>query len=496
MSNQSSPLAAGALRGFLWIFGSSLVGAVLRLALFAVLARLVLPADFGVITAALILIGLADLLIGIGAGPAIIQRPSLSDDEIATAFWTTLLIAGMVSGLAVLVRQPLAALLGVIETADVIPVLTLVFLFKGLQALPASLLRRDMRFREIALVDTACFLLSYGIVGISLALTGHGYWALVIATVVHSLLQCGLFWSFARPGLAGKISVQALQTLYTFGAGVTFTRVVHEVLTSADKWVVGRFMGAESLGFYGRASALANFPHGFVANAIDKVIFSAFSRRQADLPALRTACLRAYSLTAFALVPLSAFVAVVAPEMVRILLGEGWEQAVLPLQVLAFASCFRSNIKLTSALAQAVDRVLSLSAVVAVQGLLTVGLCLGGSRWGMVGVASGYLIAGVSQLLISMWLNSRIVGAIGRSEWKYILRDAAIQLSLVLVLAGGFAVWLRHLQAPALVVIFFPAMICIAIYLLPLLVPRLPWGQDLRWAAAMLFRGDPREAHL
>lgn len=480
------PLATSAIRGFLWILSSSLLGAVVRLTLFALLARLVSPADFGVITAALILVGLADLLIGVGAGPALVQKLELRADELSTAFWSTLVITVLGAAGMIWVREWLAALIGVPEVDVVVPVLALVFLFKGLQALPVSLLRRAMRFRDLALIDAVCFVLSYGGAGLSLALMGYGYWSLVYATVVQAVLQCALAWLLARPNVEGPFTLEAFRSLYVFGAGATFTRVAHELLSGVDKWLAGRMLGAEGLGVYGRAYALANFPHGFVANAIDKVVFSAFSKRQADVQGLRNACLRAYSLVAFALLPAAALVAILAPEIVRILLGPGWEKVVGPLQLLAFAACFRSNLRLSSALAQAVGRVFSLSAIVAVQGVVTFLLCLFGSQWGLEGLAAGYLAACIVQLFISMWLNARIVGAIAARDWLRIGRDAVIQMTLVLLLAGGFATWLRHLAAPAVLVVLLSGLLCVGVYLAVLLIPRLPWGADLRWAVELL----------
>lgn len=134
-----------------------------------------------------------------------------------------------------------------------------------------------------------------------------------------------------------------------------------------------------------------------------------------------------------------------------------------------------------------------LSLAVLAQGLVTLGLCVAGSFYGESGVAGAYLVAGVVQLAISMGLNGRIVGRIAWADWSRIGRDALIQATLVLALAGGVALWLRHLQAPSLVIVFIAAVVCGVLYGAALLAPPRWWGADLRWAVAMLGRAPGRD---
>lgn len=393
MSRTTESLTNRTARAAQWGFAASVLGAASQLAIGVLLARLLTPADFGVVTLALTLLGFAQPLADLGVGSAIVQRSMLTDRHVRTAFtFSVLLSLGMATAIALL--APLGA--GALREPRVTPVLRVLaagLAFRGVAVVAGALLRRQLDFRSQFFISIVCFVLGYGGVGVTLALFGYGLWSLAwgftVQTALVSLAQLIALRHSVRPLLGGP----ELRELLAFGFGASLSAWVNYFALHGDNLVIGRWMGAASVGLYDRAYSLMNLPHTHIGTVISRVLFPAMAQVQKEPVRLRRGYLLGTRLTATIAAPLMATMVVAAPHLVPAVYGSQWNEAVLPLQILCVAGYFRALYHLGGAVAQSVGSVYRELWRQAVYSILVIGGALVALPQGLPGVATAVSLA-------------------------------------------------------------------------------------------------------
>jgi O-antigen/teichoic acid export membrane protein len=409
MAELTAPLAERVQNALGWRLLAKSCAFGLRLVVLVVLARLVSVVDFGLVGQAVIVTGLAALVSEIGMGPALVQCRQLTETHIRVAFTVSFLI-GLALMAAVWFAAPLAAV--AFRSPEVVPVLRLISwscLFTALGATASSLLQRSLAFRTLFKVEFTSYFLGYGVVGVGLALGGYGVWALAWAPVTEALLRAGLLYVACRHPVRPSLSRAEARELLRFGAGVTLSRLANYVALTGDNFVVGRQFGPAALGLYGRAYQLMTLPIAATSHAAEAVLFPAYAEIQNEPERLRRAVLASISLSALAVFPMLAALAIAAPELVVGVLGPEWEGAVVPLQILCAGATFRVIYNLGDSVAQGRGAVYAQSWRHAVYAMCIFGGSLLGTRWGITGVAAGVVGALVVIYLLMAQLTVRLV---------------------------------------------------------------------------------------
>jgi PST family polysaccharide transporter len=265
-----------------------------------------------------------------------------------------------------------------------------------------------LAFRRLALISVLSYFLGYGVVGVTLALMGAGVWALVGASLTEfgtrSMMQLA-----SRPHpKTGPLDRAALWHLLVFSGGLTLRRFGHQLSQGLDNIVVGRWLGAEALGLYGRAYQLVSMPPATLGKAMGAVMFPVLSRVQDDRPRLAAAYRRSTAVIALLAIPAAAAVIVLAPELITVMLGADWLGVIVPLQILAPGIFFRLIFQLSDALGVAAGTVY---AVAWRQGAFAAAVLVGaliGQYWGLPGVAFGVLAAQTFSYLLVSQLSLRL----------------------------------------------------------------------------------------
>jgi O-antigen/teichoic acid export membrane protein len=435
-------LTTRTVASFGWAFSGAATQAVLKIVVLAVLARLLTPEDFGTITAALTVVALAELFTQIGVAPSVVQAPILTESHIRTAFTLTL-IMGIVAATATLLAAPIIARqLGMPDIENVIRVLSVVFLVRGLSSVAESYLQRQMRFRALSINMVLSYLFGYAIVSIVAAAMGLGIWALVAGNVVQALLSSAGFLVQARLPLRLQLDRSVLGQLIRFGFGLTLARIGNYVATNIDYIIVGRTLGPAALGFYSRAYLLLMQPAQLFGSISDKVLFPAMSSIQTDRTRFNQAFYRSVGLVALATLPISAFIVIFAPEIIEILLGPNWSEIVPAFQILMGFLFFRTGYKIVTTVLRARGSVYSLAIWQWIYGGLIAAGAFFGHFGGLEGVAIGISLA----IFLSFWLGLAIAqNRIGVSLVTVLVvvgRNLLIGLAvalLALAIRAGFA---------------------------------------------------------
>jgi O-antigen/teichoic acid export membrane protein len=431
-----------------WMASASGANAVLRILVLIVLTRLLTPVDFGVVSAALIVIGFSAVFSQLGLAPALVQRRDLEPVHIQTAFVSSAVFGLAFAGLIWLLAPQIAAFFHMRDSADVLRTLAWLFPLRGVSSVAESLAQRDLGFSWLAKRDVLSYALGYGVVGIGLAWAGWGVWALVAAQLAQGVLDAGLLLARYPPSWRIAPSGRAFRELLDFGAGFTLARVASFLANQGDNIVVGRVMGPAPLGIYTRAYQIMAAPTSLLGDVLDRVLFPTMARVQGDRQRLATAYLQAVASIALVMLPVGVVMTVLAPEFVTVLLGPRWGAVVAPFQVFAIALLFRTSYRMSDSLARATGAVYRRAWRQAVYAALVFLAAWVGSRWSVAGVAVGVL----ASLTVNFFLMAHLSLGVSGLTWRG-FAAAHLPAMLCATVAGTLALvsvtLLRESGAPA-----------------------------------------------
>lgn len=427
-------LTGSTLTGMFWMSISSGVQALLHLLVLLILARLLTPADFGVVAAALIVVGFSLIFSQLGVGPALVQRPVLEEQHIRTGFTLSLLFGTIFTGFIWILAPGIALFFHMETLTSVVRVMSFVFLFQAVATVGESLLQRELRFRSLAIIEMLA-LGGFGLVGITLALLEFGVWALIAAHLVQALLKAVLLLGVQSHSKRPLLDKNAARDLLVFGGGFTIARVGNYLSGEADNLVVGRFLGAEALGLYSRAYYLMSVPASLFGQVLDRVLFPAMAKVQHDGRRLGLAFRRGVAATALIMLPLSVALLLLAPELIQVVLGLKWVEAILPFQILVAGMLFRASYKMSDSLARATGAVYRRAWRQVLFAILVAAGAYFGQKWGLAGVALGVTLAITVNFMLMAQLSLQLTNLTWGSFWA--VHAPALRLALVL----GAVIW-------------------------------------------------------
>ncbi len=379
------------LAGLVWSFLGGGARGIGQLVILAIFARVLTVQDFGIVTVVVVVVGLASNIASFGIAPAVVQLPGLRAAHVRVAFTASFLVGLVLVGLLWSIAPGLGWYFRLAGLPPLLRALAWLCPLQGVAAVAEALLQRAMRFRTLAGVDTAACLGAFGTTGVALALAGFGVWALVWAYLAQAAVRAALLLALqARPmPFAPLLERGPFRDLAWFGGGFVIAKLLNYLATEGDNVVVGRGMGAEAVGLYGRAYQLMAMPAMFIGEILDKVLYPGMARVQHDVERLGVAYTRAVGLIALIVLPVSAVLVVTAPEVVRLLLGPKWTGVVAPFQIFAAGMLLRTSYKISDAMVRAKGAVYRRAWRQAVYALCVLAAAWIGQRWGLSGVALG-----------------------------------------------------------------------------------------------------------
>lgn len=307
-----------------------------------VLARLLTPADFGLLAMAYTLTGPLSTIKDFGFTAAAVQREDLSDRQLSALFWVALRLNLLTTIAAACLGPVLARIYGEPRLTAIVAALGLALCLLGLGTLHQALLIRRLQFRRLTVIEIAS-VLGGTTAGVGSALLGAGAWSLVAQFASTSAIKgAGMWlacdWRPSVPGATGTHDSPDIDSLRSYGRYLTGIRILSEVGRYADRAIVGFFNGATAAGFYDNAQRWSLYPVQQLYLPLSSVAVAGLSRVQGDPPTYRRWA-RAGLLPVFSLaMPALTFMAVEAPSVIPALLGPQWVSAIPPFRVLCVAA--------------------------------------------------------------------------------------------------------------------------------------------------------------
>jgi O-antigen/teichoic acid export membrane protein len=379
-------------RGFRWSLAGQLLSRVGVFATGIMLARTLTPHDFGVYAVALAAFNLLMMVNEVGMVTGIVRAPEHELESASRTGATLAFAMSVVVATAAFVAAPwFASALGAPDATGVLRLLVVSVLVDGAMTVPMALLARTFQQRRITQAE-ALGLLAYMASAITLALGGAGPWSIAVGRVFSSLVTAGMLLVFSprlpRPGFD---RVQA-RKLLRFGIPLTLAALVAEAVLNADYLVVGKVLGAVSLGIYLLAYNLSTWPVSAVLVSIGRVAFAGFARLTDDRERMARAFTRAVGIIVAATVPLALLLGLLAPEAINLIYGARWLGAVTPLRFLLVLAVARVVIQTTLDYIAAAGRPVVILRVQLVWLIVLVpALILGAERYGIRGVGLAHM---------------------------------------------------------------------------------------------------------
>jgi PST family polysaccharide transporter len=435
--NEPDNLQRRTVSGLLWTGGSSVVKALLMIIVLGILARQLTPRDFGVVGAALVVVAFSEVFSRLGIGQTLVQRPELELRHTQTGFMAATAASIVMAGLLWVLSPLVADFFGIPGVEPVLRALTLLFPLRSMATVAESRMRRDLRFRWLANLDIITSGLVYGLVAIVGALVGMGVWALVVGHLAAASFKTSVLLVAHPPRLRPWPDRSSMKDLLQLGGGFTAGSIANYVAQQGDNVLVGRLLGAASLGVYGRAYQLMAMPANLLGGVLDIVLFPAMARVQDNRRALAAAYRRGVAAIALLAGPASATLAVLGFEIVHVVLGSQWSGAVAPLQILALGMVFRTSYKMSESISRATGAVYRRAWrqwIYAVLVLLGVSI---GRRWDLAGVAWGVLGALTVNYFLMAHLSIKLAEMTWRDFWHAhvpALRLTAVAASIAVLL--------------------------------------------------------------
>jgi len=389
--------------GAKWVFIGNSGSQVINFALGLILARLLMPAEFGMVATIQIFTSLAGFVAGGGMGQAIVRAKEASKRDYDLLFTLQFLIGLVIVSFFFVIAPWFGRWYANPMYADLLRVAALSFLVRPFFNVPSNMLHREMRFKAKTTVQLAN-LVVYNSIALSLAYLGHGPWSLILAGLFGSISGALQFSWYARwrPGICFDFARAG--ELMRYGLLASTNNIVCYIRSQLPTFILSRSLGAAGVGLYNKAESLAGRPHGFITGSVYEVLFRALAKEHDNLDKSRYLFFRSLTLVAVYALPFYIGFLWLAKPLVVTLFGHRWADSAAPLIILSLAAPLMMIENLSGAVLAARSWLgRELIAQVIMIGIAAIAI-LSGLPYGLTGVATGMVFALLYITVHMFWL--------------------------------------------------------------------------------------------
>lgn len=407
---------------------------VLSFSFGVVLARLLMPTEFGLLAMVTVFTGFAAIFKDLGFGAAIIQKNDIDDTDLSTSFWLNVLIGSLLFTVFYLLAPLIADFYDNELISSIVKVISINFIITSISSTHQSILVKKLGFKYKTRVDLVAIGIS-SIVGINFAYFGFGVWSLVIALLVKSVIELVGFVLVVKWIPKLTFNNKSFKTLYSFGSVATFNSVLSYFSSNTDNLIIGKFIGDFNLGIYNRAYGIMLLPVRNIAGGFKSALFPSLSRIQNDLPEVKRLYLKSTQIVAFVSFPLMFGLSATAEPFVLFVYGENWVKMIPVLKILSLLGAFSSIMTFNGTIFYALGKPKYETIIYLISTpILIVSFIVGANLYGVVGVALSLL----SVELLAFLFKLRLVNALIKSNFseffislKFVLFNSFIMVAVL-----------------------------------------------------------------
>ncbi len=400
---------AGSLRdrfagGVFWGLAERIFSQLLFIACGVYVARMLGPDKMGLLGLITVFSGLARTICDFNFASAIIQRKQVDDDDLSTAFWTNLIIGGVLSCVFFFSSGAIASFFGRSELVPLVQFFSWTFLIGALASTHIAFLNRKMRFKEVSICESVA-----GFFRATLALVfvacGFDVMSLVYAIIIAGVIKVAAVWRVSQWQPSPRFSTTSFSSMFSFGIQMTGENILAYVSMNVDNLIVGKQLGAKALGLYSRSYHLMRMPIGAFVDSVKKALFPTLSKLQGDNERASAAILKVSRWIAFLCFPAMIWLSCITRPLVLLVYGEKWRALVPILQWMFLIGAPYALLTINGTICRAKGRADIALRLALWRTFLALLLFWAGCRYfGLVGV-----VAANGLLLLGSWIPNHIV---------------------------------------------------------------------------------------
>lgn len=449
------------ISSLIWKFMERAGNQVVLLIVQIVMARVLSPDDFGFLAIVLVFINLATVFVQSGLGAALVQNPTMSDEDCSTVFWISLGISVILVAMLFFAAPAIAAFYSNDLLSWPLRVLSVTLIINSFNSVQVARVQRGLQFKKI-FNATAWSVCVSGALGIMAAVFGAGIWALVLQQLIYQLVNCVVLAVQERWAPCLRFNAKRGKELFDFGWKILACNILNQGYLGIYDLVIGAQFSAGQLGLVSQGKKYPSALGGMLDGAIQPVMMSAVSRIQTEIEQAKRLTRRALKTSTFVIVPCMTLFAVAAQPIVSILLGEKWLECVPFLQMYCFVYALlpihSSNLSALSGLGRS-DINLKLEIIKKCIGMLAlvIGAFVVHDVYVLVSMA---MLTGIISTVINAWPNRKVIG------YSYLEQIKDICPAFVLSAASAAVAFpIGMLALPDIATILLQAAVMAACYL-------------------------------
>jgi O-antigen/teichoic acid export membrane protein len=305
-----------------------------------ILMRLLTPEDFGLVALVTVFLGFSQLFTNVGLSSSIINKKDVSKFDFDNIFTFSFLMGLVLALILFFLSTPLALFFEDMRLVVLFQIAAIALFISPLGAIPAAILKRKLLFKALAIINIISTFVSLG-VAIVMAYYDYGYYSLIAQKLIYFGLNIILLFVISRYKPSFWFNVKNLKGHLNFGIPILGSKIINYSIGNLDNFLIGKFLGTTSLGYYGRAFALITIPSGRIGMIINSTMFPAFSNMKNKSIDIKESVLKLYSIIVYVLILLALIYIVAARSLIQIISPDGeWDSIIPIIQALAFVSIF------------------------------------------------------------------------------------------------------------------------------------------------------------
>lgn len=323
------------VRGLLWSSIERFSTQGVQFILGLILARLLLPSDYGLIGMLAFFIAISETFIQSGFGTALVQKKNRDNLDYSTTFYFNIVVALLFYALLFFMAPLISNFYNEPKLILLTRVIGLIVIINALAIVQRTKFTVNVDFKTQTKASLAAIITS-GAVGIALAYLGFGVWALVIQTLLRRSIDTIILWNISKWRPIYGFSMERFKQLFNFGYKLLLSGLLDSVFSNIYTLIIGRVFSATSLGYYSRAKQFAVFPSANITFIIGRVTFPVLSEIQDEYTKLKQSYTRLIKSTALLIFPLMMGLAALAKPIILLILTDKWSDSIWMLQIMCF----------------------------------------------------------------------------------------------------------------------------------------------------------------
>lgn len=304
-----------------------------------ILARILSPEHYGMLSIMIIFTTLANVFIQSGFNTALIQNKDVTEDDYSSVFWVSLGISGILYALIFLCAPLIAAFYAMPEIVSPLRVLALVLFPGALNSVQVAKISRELNFKKVFISNVAAIMVS-GAVGIAMACMGAGLWALVGQSIANVFVSCIVMRFTVSLKLRFYCNLQRVKVLFGFGWKLLVSTLIDTLYSDVYSLIIGKKYSSDTLGYYSKGRQFPQFIINSINGAVQSVMLPVLSAKQDERDKVKSLMRTSMMMSSYIIFPMMAGLAAIATPLITLLLTEKWLPCVPYVQIYCFSLAF------------------------------------------------------------------------------------------------------------------------------------------------------------